>query len=102
MNRLRHHHGDWQKIWELKPLALAFFGSAVEQHLNVFWEQYRLLLVDAERFADLADSGDESSKIARETLFRQCEGSKITQTIDSAVSALEAELLPIVYSERRT
>ena len=101
MNRLRRHRDDWQKIWELKPLALAFFGSAAEQHLDVFWQQYRSLLQDAESYADLAGLSDESSKVARETLFRQCEESRITQTIDAAVAALESELLPIVYSERQ-
>lgn len=101
MNRLRRHHDDWQKIWELKPLALAFFGTAAEQHLDQFWQQYRSLLLDAESYADLSGRGDESSKLARETLFQQCEESRITQAIDSAVSALEAELLPIVYSGRQ-
>ena len=101
MNRLRRHRDDWQKIWELKPLALAFFGSAAEQHLDVFWQQYRSLLQDAESYADLTGLGDDSSKVARETLFRQCEESRITQTIDAAVSALESELLPIVYSGRQ-
>ena len=101
MNRLSRHRDDWQKIWELKPLALAFFGSAAEQHLDIFWQQYRSLLDDAESYADLAGLDNDSSKVARETLFRQCEESRITQTIDAAVLALESELLPIVYSGRQ-
>jgi hypothetical protein len=101
MNRLRRHHDDWQKIWELKPLALAFFGPAAEQHLDVFWQQYRSLLVDAESYADLTGLGDQSSNLVRETLFQQCEESRITQIVDAAVAALESELLPIVYSGRQ-
>jgi hypothetical protein len=101
MNRLSRHHEDWQRIWELKPPALAFFGTTVEEQLDVFWQQYCSLLADAEAYADLGGRDDELSNRASESLFRQCEGSKITQTIDLAVSALEADLLPIVYSERR-
>jgi len=98
MKRLRRHHEDWQRIWELKPLALALFGQTAERSLDIFWEQYVSLLSDAEAFANIEDKDAEGSQGARDRLFRQCEDSAITQTIDEAVARLEAELQPTIYA----
>jgi hypothetical protein len=101
MNRLRRHHDDWQRIWELKPLALAFFGSNAERDLDVFWQQYVSLLSDAEAFANVDDRDGDGLEGVRDKLFRQCEDSVITQTIDRAVASLEAELQPTIYAQSK-
>ena len=66
----------------------------VSQLPSVWW----FLLPNA---ANLDGTDDESSKRVRDNLFRQCDDSMITQSIDRAVAALESDPRPVIYSGGR-
>lgn len=95
MNRLSYHAQDWQQIWELKPLALALFGTEVEADLHKFWEQYVAVEVSASSYAE--DSGTDKEFTI--SLRRDLLGGKddtIGPALDSAVKDLEEKLLPVL------
>ena len=99
-NRLKRHNHDWEQIWELKPLALAYFSPKVEVELDKFWQQYVAVQVAAEAYAH--DGGDDKEFAAqlRQDLWRLGEGGRVGRVIDGAVTALEIELRPVITEQQ--
>lgn len=99
LNRLKRHNEDWDRIWTLKPWALAFFGPDLVAHLHVFWVQYVAVSTAAEAYAQDDGSDPAFSKNTRRDLWRTSdENDRVKAAIERALSAIEAELLPILRS----
>lgn len=95
-NRLSHYSDDWQEIWSLKPIALAFFGREVEETLHEFWKHYIEISTSAEAYIE-PSGDDEFEKKLRKTLFGHGE---LPKEIDKSVNKLEAALLPVIRDKR--
>jgi hypothetical protein len=101
--RLIRYQEDWDKIFELMPIALALFGEPVESHLQSIWRQVVAVRVSAETYAtyDGADA-EFQQRIERDIweiggAFAQED--QIGLAIGAAVTGLEAVLLPVIRTD---
>lgn len=98
LNRLNHHRADWEEVWTLKPIALAFFGQDTEQGLHELWRQYRGIGISADAFASDDGSNAQFSTKLRQEMWGNADDNPVVQAIEAAVAKLEGELLPVIRS----
>jgi hypothetical protein len=96
---LNRHSDEWNQIWELKPLALAYFGQNVEKNLHVFWSQYTGMSVAADIYAEDAGDDKEFTIANRRDLWGTEDDNVHMKAINGAIEALENELLPVIRSQ---
>lgn len=106
LNRLQQHNDDWSRIFELMPLARAYFGESGESHLQKLWEQYVSVVVAAESYGDAhedtgRDQDREFARGVRRDMFATAPAGedRVAQGVDAAVAALEGLLTPILRSD---
>ena len=97
INRLAHFRSDWDEIWTLKPLVLAYFGAEVQETIGVFWTLRATLVMLAQQLGDEAGNDRDRAVQIRRELFASDDDS-IGMAMDEALKQLEANLLPKLRS----
>jgi hypothetical protein len=101
VSRLHSHCDDWEQLFACLPLARAYFGRELEEALNSFWVQRCAIHGSAQMYAEL----DELDRPLRDQVEGDLwegwnSGRKVKDPISiaiaSAMSVLEARLLPIL------
>lgn len=97
LQRIERHPEDWQDIWALKPLALAYFGAPVDHPLLAFWRMHAEVTnaAIAYREADWEDDPSFSQQL-RAKMTSSAKDDVMGGNIASAVAKLEEELLPVL------
>jgi hypothetical protein len=101
LNRLNHFSPDFQEIWEVKPIALAYFGEVVAGHLGTLWAKKASLAVSADAYAQDDGSDPQFSINLRRELWGGDADNELTLAISDAVAALEQLLLPVIRGGRQ-
>lgn len=98
--RLSHFQNEIQEVWSLKPMARAFFGPEVEERLHDLWDCHVRVSSAADDYPD-AGNDNEFTKEVKRDLFRSGQPNPINDTVATAITALELELLPVIRSDFR-
>lgn len=93
--RLAHFGPETAEVWKLQPTARALFGSEVEARLNDLWQCHVNISVAADEYADVEENREYARQVRRD-LFSSGEPNPINETIATAITALELELLPVI------
>lgn len=101
--RLARHQEDWDRIFELMPIARALFSETVEEHLQAIWGEVVAVRVSAETYATY-DGSDSQFIRQMERDIWEARGSsahedQVGQAIGAAVEGLEASLLPVIRAD---
>jgi hypothetical protein len=96
LNRFKHHKETWQRVWTLKPLALAFFGEEVEQLVHVFWAQRAVVTVAAQTYAEVNPATNpDLYETLQHRLWASGDGDDvIAGAVAGAINGLQTLLLP--------
>jgi hypothetical protein len=92
LDRLTMLHSEWDEMWALKPLVLAYFGKELQEALQAFWTFRASLIILAQDLAE--DDGRDRSRAAhiRRELYGG-EGDTVGLAMEQAVGSIEAALV---------
>lgn len=94
LNRLHSHEDDWQEILVQKPLALALFGTDVENDLHSFWSHYVAVEIAASSYGE-DGMENQSERALRRDIFGGTDD-ELDTDVEAAIASLETRLLPIL------
>lgn len=99
LTRLVSRRELWERVWTLKPVALAYFGEAVEKELHVFWTLYGKMRVSARAYAWDHGNDEAFARRIHSDLWGSGQDDETSTEAKQAVKSLEEELLTVLRQE---
>ncbi len=107
LRRLQRQKDDWEEIFVAMPMARALFGENIEAALQSIFRQARAVQIAASMYRDGHDGGGHDGGALRrqfEATFWEGGGTpgepdEVSNAVDQAICALEAELLSVIRAD---
>lgn len=103
LQRISKHQADWDRIFEIMPVARALFGQEAENQLQRIWRQITAVSVAAQMYRDDRGIDQEFSEKLRRDLWEIggdfAARDEVGREATEAVNALENLLLPVIRAD---
>lgn len=102
-NRMNQFRADFDAVWDVTPIALAYFGDDIHDALRTIAHQRRVIQVSADSYVQ-DDGSDKAFSIAvKRDLWtghgKSAEEDPVANKVDEAIKLLEERMHPILRAD---